>query len=45
MIAGEQPAGNMLDEDLAYVVGLGLVRRVGGMMQIANPRKVRPLDS
>jgi hypothetical protein len=44
MIAGEQPDGDMLDDDLAYVVGLGLVRRVGGMVQIANPiyREVIP---
>jgi hypothetical protein len=44
MLAGALPAGDMLDDDLGYVVGLGLVRKQGGMMDIANPiyREVIP---
>jgi len=37
MLAGERPAGDMLDDDLAYVAGLGLIRMREGMMDIANP--------
>lgn len=44
MLAGERPAGDMLDDDLAYVLGLGLVQKRAGMMDIANPiyREVIP---
>lgn len=44
MLAGARPMGDILDDDLAYVVGLGLVRKQGGMMDIANPiyREVIP---
>ncbi|MBK9259919.1 MAG: AAA family ATPase [Polyangiaceae bacterium] len=46
MIAGSMPDGSLLDDDLAYVLGLGLVRTQGrgGGLEIANPiyREVIP---
>lgn len=44
MLAGETTAGDVLDDDFAYVLGLGLVRRRGGVYEIANPiyREVIP---
>jgi hypothetical protein len=44
MLNGERPHGDVLDDDLAYVLGLGLIRLRGGMMEIANPiyREVIP---
>lgn len=36
MIAGRALPDELLDDDLAYVVGLGLVRRQGGEIRIAN---------
>lgn len=44
MFKGERPTGDMLDDDLAYVLGLGLIRLRGGMVEIANPiyREVIP---
>jgi hypothetical protein len=44
MLAGERAAGDTLDDDLAYVLGLGLIRRRRGQFEIANPiyREVIP---
>jgi type II secretory pathway predicted ATPase ExeA len=44
MLAGEQAGGDVLDDDFAYVVGLGLIRARGGHFEIANPiyREVVP---
>ena len=44
MIAGERTRGDTLDDDFAYVIGLGLVRRNKGTYEIANPiyREVIP---
>jgi AAA-like domain/Endonuclease NucS len=44
MLSGLRPEGDMMDDDLAYVVGLGLVRKHKGMIEIANPiyREVLP---
>ncbi len=44
MLAGELPPNDMLDDDLAYIVGLGLLRKHGGMIEVANPiyREVIP---
>ncbi|WP_159397860.1 AAA family ATPase [Sorangium cellulosum] len=44
MLKGEMPQGDLLDDDLAYVLGLGLVRLRGGAVEIANPiyREVIP---
>ena len=44
MLAGDRPEGDMLDDDLSYVVGLGLVTVRQGFLQIANPiyREVIP---
>lgn len=44
MLAGLRPENDMLDDDLAYVIGLGLVRKFRGMIEIANPiyREVLP---
>lgn len=44
MLSGERPEGDLLDDDLAYVLGLGIVRISGGMLEIANPiyREVIP---
>jgi hypothetical protein len=37
MLKGETPQGEMLDEDLAYLQGLGLIRVRGGKLEVANP--------
>lgn len=44
MIAGETTAGDVLDDDFAYVMGLGLIREKLGTFEIANPvyREVIP---
>lgn len=44
MLAGEMTANDVLDEDLAHVMGLGLVRKHRGQFEIANPiyREVIP---
>ncbi len=44
MLVGDQTAADVLDDDFAYVVGLGLLRLHGGRYQIANPiyREVIP---
>ncbi|MCX4240825.1 AAA-like domain-containing protein [Paraliomyxa miuraensis] len=44
MLAGDRVTGDVLDDDLAYVMGLGLVRRHQGQLEIANPiyREVLP---
>lgn len=44
MLAGELPAQDVLDDDVAYVLGLGLLRKQGGMLEMANPiyREVVP---
>jgi hypothetical protein len=44
MLAGEQTANDVLDDDFAYVLGLGLIRRREGRFEIANPiyREVVP---
>ncbi len=36
MLAGERAVGDTLDDDFAYVVGLGLIRKVNGAWEIAN---------
>jgi hypothetical protein len=44
MLAGDRTAGDVLDDDFAYVLGLGLIRARGGHFEIANPiyREVVP---
>jgi hypothetical protein len=44
MLAGERTPGDVLDDDLAYVLGLGLLRAKGGNYEVANPiyREVIP---
>jgi len=44
MLVGGQTAGDVLDDDFAYVLGLGLIRLHGGRFEIANPiyREVIP---
>ncbi|HRI69402.1 MAG TPA: ATP-binding protein [Polyangium sp.] len=44
MLAGKQTGLDVLDDDFAYVLGLGLIRRIKGQYQIANPiyREVIP---
>lgn len=44
MLSGEVMAGDVLDDDIAYVRGLGLIRRMKGEWRIANPiyREVIP---
>ncbi|MBK9262458.1 MAG: AAA-like domain-containing protein [Polyangiaceae bacterium] len=44
MLAGEMTGDDVLDDDLAYVLGLGIVRVVRGKVEIANPiyREVIP---
>jgi hypothetical protein len=37
MLAGETTAGDVLDDDFAYVLGLGLLRKKEGVFEIANP--------
>jgi hypothetical protein len=44
MLVGDQAGADVLDDDFAYVLGLGLVRRQGGRFEVANPiyREVIP---
>jgi hypothetical protein len=44
MLAGELAPNDVLDDDFAYVLGLGLIRAHGGHFEIANPiyREVVP---
>jgi hypothetical protein len=44
MLAGERVAMDVLDDDVSYAVGLGLIRVVKGQYEIANPiyREVIP---
>ena len=44
MIAGERAVGDTLDDDVAYVASLGLIAKIQGMWQVANPiyREVVP---
>ncbi|MFO0758533.1 MAG: AAA-like domain-containing protein [Byssovorax sp.] len=44
MLAGEQTDPSVIDDDLAYAVGLGIVRVIKGRVEIANPiyREVIP---
>jgi hypothetical protein len=44
MLAGERVASDTLHADLAYTMGLGIVRVIGGRVEIANPiyREVIP---
>jgi hypothetical protein len=44
MLSGERTPGDVLDDDFAYVLGLGLVRARAGHFEIANPiyREVIP---
>ena len=44
MLAGDRTPGDVLDDDFAYVLGLGLIRAKGGHYEIANPiyREVVP---
>ncbi len=44
MLSGESMPGDVLDDDVAYVRGLGLIRRVEGEWRVANPiyREVIP---
>jgi hypothetical protein len=44
MLAGDETEGDVLDDDFAYVLGLGLIRARGGQFEIANPiyREVVP---
>ncbi len=44
MLAGEQTGDDVIDDDLAYVVGLGIARGIKGHVEIANPiyREVIP---
>src|SRR6185503_9668199 len=44
MLVGAQTAADVLDDDLAYVIGLGIIRIRAGHLEIANPiyREVIP---
>jgi hypothetical protein len=44
MLAGERTPGDVLDDDFAYVLGLGLIRAHAGQFEVANPiyREVVP---
>ncbi len=44
MLAGERASGDVIDDDFAYVAGLGLIRREGSRWVVANPiyREVIP---
>jgi AAA-like domain len=44
MLAGDRTAGDVLDDDFAYVLGLGIIRERAGRFEIANPiyREVVP---
>ena len=37
MLAGDRTPGDVLDDDFAYVLGLGLIRARGGHFEMANP--------
>ena len=37
MLVGDRATGDVLDDDFAYVVGLGLLREQAGRYEIANP--------
>ncbi|MCX4247966.1 endonuclease NucS domain-containing protein [Paraliomyxa miuraensis] len=37
MLVGDRATGDVLDDDFAYVLGLGLLRASGGKYEIANP--------
>ena len=36
MLAGDRIT-DVLDDDLSYVLGLGLIREQGGQLEVANP--------
>jgi hypothetical protein len=44
MLSGDRPHADLLDDDLSYVIGLGLITVRGGAVEIANPiyREVIP---
>ncbi len=44
MLMGGQTDADVLDDDFSYVLGLGLIRKIGGMYDISNPiyREVIP---
>jgi hypothetical protein len=44
MLAGEQTPNDVLHDDFAYILGLGLIRKIRGHYQVANPiyREVIP---
>src|SRR5262249_50562855 len=44
MLAGADTGADVLDEDLAYIIGLGIVRMRAGRAELANPiyREVIP---
>ncbi|HMY22086.1 MAG TPA: AAA-like domain-containing protein, partial [Polyangium sp.] len=44
MLAGEQSPNDVLHDDFAYVLGLGLIRKIQGQYRVANPiyREVIP---
>lgn len=44
MLSGERAQHDVLDDDFAYVLGLGLIRRIRGQYRVANPiyREVIP---
>ena len=44
MLSGERAQQDMLDDDFAYVLGLGLIRKIQGQYRVANPiyREVIP---
>lgn len=44
MLVGDRTGGDVLDDDFSYVMGLGLIRREGGQIEVANPiyREVIP---
>jgi len=44
MLAGAQTGDDVLDDDFSYVLGLGIMRKMGGMYEISNPiyREVIP---
>jgi hypothetical protein len=44
MLVGDRTGGDVLDDDFSYVMGLGLIRRHEGQVEIANPiyREVVP---
>ncbi len=44
MLVGDQTGADVLDDDFSYVLGLGIIRKIGGMYAISNPiyREVIP---